>query len=329
MKSKLLSAFCTVALLAACTPTTPNQGAAKPLVIGAHLYPGYGPFFVAEEKGFFGEEGVNAHVELMSDIPSAISALANDSIQIMGSSADLTPIVANGGLDVSNIVVADLGYGADGLLVKNDVQSVSDLKGKTIHVSLASPSHFFLRYVTEKEGLKKTDFTMADMPPDQVGAAFAAGQVDYGMSWEPWLSQSSERKDGKVLFSSKDYLGAITDTWIARRDVMESRKEDIQKVLRAWFRALDFMKQNPAEANEIIARHFGLSVADLEPQMATVQFLTYEQNLDRFKPQTSLNVADVTRQAIAIYKEDGVINTDLNAERIAGGDILQSLYEQK
>lgn len=297
----------------------------EPLKIGVIVYPGFAPFFVAKEKGFFEQEGVNADVIIVNDVTQIGSLMASNNVQIMLSSVDLTPIIASQA-DVKEIFIADVGYGSDGLLVKNDVTSIQDLKGKNVYLQLGTPSHFLFRVMAKDAGLEKNDVTLVDMPPDQVGAAFVAGQIDYGMSWEPWLSNASERQDGKVLVSSRDNPGIITDTFMVRSDVLQSRREDVKKVVRAWFTAIDFWKSNPTEANAIMAKNLGLPIEDFEAQIQTVKFLNYNENLVKFERTTPLNVHVLTKKAVEIWLEDGIIQSEVKSDNIVDSTVIQELY---
>ena len=298
----------------------------EPLKVGVIVYPGFAPFFVAEEKGFFEKEDVNAEVVLINDPNQAISLLESNQVQLLFSSADFTAIISDAGVDMKEIFASDIGYGSDGLLVKDDVNSISDLNGKTVYLGMGYPSHFLFRYLTKQAGLKNDDVTLIDMGADQVGAAFVVGQIDYGMSWEPWLSQASERKDGKILFSSKDEPGIITDTFVVRTGTLNSRNEDVKAVVRAWFDSIDFINSNPDEANSIMAKKMGLSVEDFEAQASTIKFLSYQENLDKFSKATQLNLYDLTNKAIEIYTEDGILQTEVSTENIIDSSVLNNLY---
>ncbi len=305
-----------------------NQTVAqKPIKIGVIVYPGFAPFFIAQEKNYFEKEGVNAEVVTINDPAQAISALAGNKVQILFSSADFTTYVADAGVSVKEIFISDIGYGSDGLLVKNDVKSISDLKGKTVYLSMGTPSHFLLRYLAEQAGLTNKDINLVQMDADQVGAAFVAKKIDYGMSWEPWLSKASERKDGRVLLSSKDKPGIITDTFIVRADILKNRRNDVKAVVRAWFDSIDFWKSHQKEANAIMAKNLGLSVDDFEAQVATVKFLDYKENLKKFNKSTDLNLFTLTKKAAKIYKEDGIIKKDIDPEDIIDDSILKELYK--
>ncbi len=305
------------------TQTTINS---EPIKIGVIVYPGFAPFFIADEKGYFEKEGVNAKIVLISDPNQAIPLLESNEVQLLFSSADFTTIIADAGVDAKEIFASDIGYGSDGLLVKNDVNNISDLKGKTIYLGMGYPSHFLFRYLTKQAGLKNDDVTLIDMGADQVGAAFVARQIDYGMSWEPWLSQASERKDGKLLFSSKDEPGIITDTFVVRTDTLNSRNEDVKAVVKAWFDSIKFINSNPDEANSIMAKNLGLSVEDFEAQASTIKFLTYQENLDKFNKEKPLNLYSLTDKAIEIYSEDGIIQSKPDVNKLIDPSILKELY---
>lgn len=302
------------------------SGTKQPLKIGVIVYPGFAPFYIADEKDFFGKENVNAEVVVINDPNQAISLLESNDVQILFSSADFTTIISDAGVDVKEIFASDIGYGSDGLLVKNDVNKISDLRGKTVYLGMGYPSHFLFRYLTKQAGLKNNEITLIDMGADQVGAAFVAGQIDYGMSWEPWLSKASERKNGKLLFSSKDKPGIIIDTFVVRTDTLNSRNKEVKAVVRAWFDSIDFIHSNSDEANSIMAKNMGLSVKDFEAQTSTIKFLSYQENLNKFNKENPLNLYDITAKAIEIYSEDGILKSQVSTEKIIDSSILKNLY---
>lgn len=304
----------------------PSKTAQEPLKIGIVVYPGYAPLFVAKEKGFFEKEGVNAEIVVINDFNQLISSIASGNVQMLISTADYTPVVRHAGVDVKEILVADIGYGADGLVVKNDIATIADLKGRQVYLSIGSPSHFLFRYMAEQEGLSAGDIELIQMEPDQVGAAFAAGQIDYGMTWEPWLSKASEREDGKVLITSKAKPGIITDTFVVRADALQARKEDVRAVVRAWFDAVEFLDTNPDEANAIMSKGFGLPAEEFSLQIKTVKFLNYSENLAKFDKSTPLNLYDLTEKAVDIFSKDGILKSPVDPEEIIDPTLLEGLY---
>ncbi|MFH1066924.1 MAG: ABC transporter substrate-binding protein [bacterium] len=298
----------------------------KPVKIGVIVYPGYGPLFIAKEKGFFDKEGVKVEISVLGDASSLISSFASNDVQFSICSPDATLLFAEAGVDFKEIWAMDIGYGSDGLLVKNDVNSVSDLKGKPVYLYMGTPSHFLLRSMAIQAGLKAGDISLIQMDPDQIGAAFMAGKIDYGMSWEPWLSKASARKDGKTLFTSKDKPGIILDTFAVRTDFLNAHRDQVKAIMRAWFDSIEFLKTNSKEAHEIMARNFHMPIEELETQLTTVKFLSYQESLAKFSKDTDLNVFQLAEMAAKIFKEDGVLKKDVHPESLVDGSLLKELH---
>jgi len=103
----------------------------EPIRIGVLPYPGFAPFYIAESEGFFEQEGVVVEIVTIADPTQAISLIASGQVQMLFSSADFTPVIVDSGVDVKEILATDIGFGSDGLLVTEDIQKISDLKGET------------------------------------------------------------------------------------------------------------------------------------------------------------------------------------------------------
>ena len=105
-------------------------------------------------------------------------------------------------LDVTAIV--DESAGADGILVKNDINSIADLKGKKVGVSINQTSHYLLMQALETAGLTDADVDLVNMTSSDAGVSFISGDLDAAVTWEPYLSNAVEQGVGKLIFSSKD-----------------------------------------------------------------------------------------------------------------------------
>lgn len=312
-------------LVAACGPLTGTVTEDDRITIGMVSYPGDAPYIVAEEEGLFRKHGVEAHVTIISDMTQAIAALSSGSMQFFFGTADFATVVANAGVDAKQIMITDVGDGADGMLASADIKSVSDLKGKTVYLALGTPSHFLFRTVTDEEGLKTEDVHLVKMEADQVGTAFAAGKIDAGMSWEPWLTKASaEREGGRVLFTSHDRPGIIADTLIVSGDFLRERPQDAQAVVAALFEAVEVMKANPAKAHAIAGKGLGLTAEEFAEQAKSVRFLSPEENVALFDKTTPRNLYELTDKAEAIFRADGIIERDIDADAIIDASVIRA-----
>lgn len=302
--------------------TAQNEG--QPYTIALNPYPGDGIFFIAQEKGFFKKYGVN--VKIINTTPDNLAQmLASDQAQMLYQSVDFISVLADSGIDAKLVFVPSMSDGADGVVVSKNIKDITDLKGKKVYLGLGFPSHFLFRYVAAEHGLKTSDIQIVNMNPEDVGAAFVSGKINAGVTWEPWLSRTSERADGKVLFTSKDVPGVILDAAIVRGNTIKNRRADTENAMRAAFDAVQWWNEHPEEGNAIAAKGLDQKVDEFAPTKATVKLLTLEDNLKKFDKSTLLNVYYLAEHAATIYHEDGVIKAQMTGDTLVDESLLQEL----
>src|SRR5258708_3043231 len=195
------------------------QDATK-LKIGYSTWVGYGPLFIARDKGYFADQGINVELIKVEDPKDRFTALAGSQLDSLVSTLDTmsqywkteTPFHAILGLDESS--------GGDGIVTKPEITSVKDLKGKQIGVNVGSVSQFFLEFVLQQNGMTDSDVTLVKMKQGDVPAALAANRVDAGVTWEPHLSKSV-KAGAKLIANSKETPGLIVAIMVVRVDVLQ------------------------------------------------------------------------------------------------------------
>jgi NitT/TauT family transport system substrate-binding protein len=227
---------------------------------------GYAPFWLAQDKGFFKDEGVNVDINIIEDTAQYRAALKSGSLDGIGDTADSTVLARSQGVPAVIVGQVDFSDGADGIVAIDSIKSVKDLKGKTIAVQRNFVSESWLNYVLIQNGINPNEVNLLDTEAGAAGAAFAAGKVDVAVTWEPWLSKAKERKGGHLLISSHDIPGVVTDVISMREDYVKENPDAVKKVLRAYYRAVEYWKTNPKEADEIMAKHYNESATDFADQ---------------------------------------------------------------
>lgn len=296
----------------------------EPIKIGVFVYPGFGTFYIAQEKGLFQKHGVNVElVQVSAD--NWLPALEGNKVQMITFTSDVMPILADSGVAAKQIFSTDYSYGADGLVVTNDIENISDLKGKKVYATYGYPGHFFLRYLAGKNGLSNDDVELINLNPEEIGSSFVAGKIDAGVTYEPWLSKAKERKGGKVLVTSSEEPGIITDVVVARSDLIETRREDVKNFMRAFFEAIDWWEKNTDEGNAIAAKNFKLTPEEFAPMRDTVKLSNLQTNLEKFDKQKPLNVFELAEKAGEIYLQDGVVKAKVNGDAVTDSSLLNEL----
>jgi len=303
-------------------PVATNQA---PIKIGIVAYPDNGIFYLAQEKGFFKKYGVNVELVPISADDNFAALEANKIQMVAPYSPDTMTIVAESGIAAKQIFVTSISDGADGLLTTKDIQKISDLKGKEVYLTYGYPEHFFFRYLAEKNGLAYDDVKLVNMGSEEIGAAFASGKINAGMTWEPWLTKGLERKDGQLLISSHDVPGVIMSVMVARNDVIKDRRTDVKNIMRALLDASAWWDKNVDEGNALTAKQFNLPVADFTALKKGIQLANLQTNLNKFDKTAPLSVYDEVTKAVDYYLHDGVIKTKLTAESVTDSSLINEL----
>lgn len=323
----MLCTFALVITLAACGgEQSSGSGSDKkkePLKVTLPTWTGYGPLFLAKEKGFFEENGIDVELSIVEGLGERKQALASGNIDGMATALDVQVSLAASDIPLNVVWILDDSYGGDGILVKEDIAGVEDLKGKTMAFEVGSTSHMLALTALKNGGLTEKDVEVVPMSAGDAGAAFAAGKVDAAVTWEPWLSNGSEG-DGKVLLTTKDLPGIIVDTVSFREDVIKERPEDIAAFVKAMGQAMDFWMGNEDEANEIMAKGLKIDTEEFVATAEGLKFFTSDENKEAFGTEDSKGaIYQSTEEAIKFYLEQEIIDKEPKAEDIINASFLK------
>ena len=174
----------------------------KTVTMASNPFVGLAPFYVAMDKGFFEDCGLDFSMVDFDDSSASCSALLAGKVDLAYTTLDAAIIAESqyeeDMLDVTAIV--DESAGADGILVKNDINSIADLKGKKVGVSINQTSHYLLMQALETAGLTDADVDLVNMTSSDAGVSFISGDLDAAVTWEPYLSNAVEQGSWKTHF---------------------------------------------------------------------------------------------------------------------------------
>ena len=173
---------------------------------------GYGPLYVAKEKGIFEKNGVDVNLQTIESVADINSSLASGSSQGCVVATGTFVIGQAAGIDQVQVLTLDDSYGGDGVVANNSINSFTDLKGKRVAVSRDGDTSTLLFYsLLDKNGMTENDVEISNMSPGDAGAAFIGGSVDAAVTYEPWLTNSLKTDFGKMLVTSEETPGLIND----------------------------------------------------------------------------------------------------------------------
>ncbi len=267
---KKLAAIVAVALLCGCK----NSGAPPqtPLKIGLVTWIGYGPFYVAKEKGFFAENNVDVQFERIEGDVERRAAIASGRLDGIALTLDSMIVLRTNGIPLRTVMAIDVSNGGDGIVAIKDIHSIEELKGKQIAFPMGLPSHFFLYSALKSRNMDISDVKPINMDADAAGSAFASGKLDAAVTWEPWLSKADEVGRGHILMDSRQLPGKIQDVLFMREEVIAKHPAEIEGLIKAWYKAVDFTSSHPQEAQAIMSKSLGLQSGQVAKLISGIRY---------------------------------------------------------
>ncbi len=251
------------------------------VTLGCTTWIGYAPLHLAIEKGFAKEEGVDLQMSVLEDAGNLKNALKSKQIQGMAQTIDTEVMAKSSGLDIKQVLPLCNSNGGDGIVAKKEYNSIEDLKGKTIALdTTGGASLFWFNTMLDEKGLTMKDFDTKNMTAGDAGSAFVGGKVDAAVTWEPWLSKANKTDFGKTMVTSKQYPGVIVDALCFDSEFAKKYPKTVQGIIRAWFRAVEFIKEHPDEAIPILAKSQGMTPEEFKEQMPNIQYFDVPMTKD-------------------------------------------------
>ena len=225
--------------------------------------------YVAIEKGYYAEEGLQVNIRFPSNANDAISLVAAGRADVgLYYQQDVIQARANQGVPVKSIaavVQAPLNIVLS--LAEKDITSPSDLVGKTIGYAGTELSEALIRSIMEDVGADYSDVTMIDVGFDLM-SSMTTGNVDatIGCLVNHEVPQMEEEGFSVNWFDLDDY-GVPTyyeGVFLANDKMIEAEPEVLAAFLRASAKGFADMKADPEEALSILlanqsAENFPLS----------------------------------------------------------------------
>lgn len=296
--------------LSVLTCSAVNADALKPYKVGYNSWIGYISLFIAKEKGYFKDEGLDLQMQSFSSPGDGLAPLLGGQLDAHFTTADsvITALdKAPGRLEI--VYMTDTSAGADAILAKSDIATPADLKGKTVAATAGQCNELLLRKALTKYGLLPSDIKLTNMNPDDAGAAFAAGKLDAAVTWEPWITKVQGEKKGHVIFSSKEAPNLILDVVAISDKTAKDKADETKAFLRALDKANELAISDPKAASEIAAKSLELKPEEVLDMLPKVKLYGATDNVTQMKGPA----IEVAKELAAFFKEvkvnDGVVDS--------------------
>jgi NitT/TauT family transport system substrate-binding protein len=307
-----------------------------PAKIGVVRLTGSIPIYIATDKGYFHDEGLDPQL-IWFDASAALPvAIASGDIDF-GSAAftgALFNIGAKGGLKIIASQLRDTaGYHLNALMATRSAYSagftkITDLPGKRIGMTtVGSTMHYTVALLAKKY---RFDLTAVTLVPLQslvnLNSAFAGGSIDGGVIAVAAAKTFEADGTGKIIAWTGDEVPWQLGAQITRPQLIKEHPGEVAKFVRAYRRGINTyqaavrispqgqMNKGPAydEIAAIIGKYLNLTpdkVADIFPS---------------FDPAGALDVADVKNQ-VAFYQAQGMVDKAADVDAMLDLSFLKAV----
>ncbi len=221
----------------------PRRQRQDPLTVAVGLWPGSETLVLARERGLLPVE----HVQLieMTWASATMRAFGNGVVDAAVLSLDEVMRLRESGLALRVVMVMDASQGNDALMVREDVKSMADLKGKKVGVDLRAAGMYLLSRALDDAGMKAADLDLVPLNLPETEDAFVAKEVDAVVSAEPWLTKL-RAAGAHSLYNSSQMRTPIYRVLVVSEEAMRDQPQDVLRVMKAHFAMLKLL--NPRMA---------------------------------------------------------------------------------
>lgn len=274
-----------------------SDSSAEPIKLA--VYPLPSPYFeyAMESLELFTKNNANVELVEFAQYSDVIQALDSGSVDasIMGITEAVTPI-ANG-LDLDIVLMTDYSAGMDGIVAAPEINSVKDLKGKTIATNIGTMNHMLLLTALEQAGLSESDINITNMSEGDATAALVGGSIDAASIFDPQMSKAAKESGGKVIFSSKDLPGELSDVLIIKDSIVKDRADEVQGIVDAWYQVQDKYNKNSDSVVDLISPKAELTNDEFYSLLDGIDIATKDYNKEVFANSGEKMISLVTKVA--------------------------------
>ena len=245
-------------------------------------------------------ESGRGHIGVAGDVP-VVSALAN-------------------GQD--NTFIASIGAGASYCLVvpkDSRINSIKDLKGKTVGTVVGSTSHNVLKKFLESEGLSLSDIKFYEIAGADAALSLSNGTCDAISIWEPTGTALEASGKARIIADGSDINFPGVNVIFARRSYLEENPEIVKEVLTQFVRGARMLQKYPEQSARLISGYF-----NQDPVVLSSIIGKYD-----YKMVFSEDDIDSLQDTVAFQLEIGNIKNGIYVKNYIGDSIAREIMKDQ
>jgi ABC-type nitrate/sulfonate/bicarbonate transport system substrate-binding protein len=307
-----------------------------------NVWAGWGPIIYANNgfkpgKLWKSPGGKDFKVELvLIDDPVAMrDAYAAGNLHVGWATLDMVPLFLEGLRRDSRVMPriyqqVDWSNGGDGIVVREAIKTMSDLRGKTVVLAQNSPSHFFVLNALINAGVQPAEVEFKfTQDAFQAAAAFNADKRLAGaVSWAPDIYNLEKIKGNRLIVTTATANKLIADVWFARADFAKDNPDIMEGLVRGIFDAMQDLKTQDARQKvaKLMAAGYSIPESDALGMLGDAHSTNYAENRDFFLNQNNPTSFERTwNTAYFLYKKINAVSQQTPFDQVMDFSVIQKL----
>lgn len=291
------------------------------VAIGISGWTGFAPLTLAKEAGIFKKNGLDVTLKKIPQKDRHL-AIASGDIQCAATTVETWIVWNANGVATTQIFQLDKSYGADGMVVRNHIGKIADLKGKTVAASAPGTAPYFtLAWFLKKNGLSVKDVNIVNLEPQAAANAFVAGagELDAAMTYEPYLSAVRAKPEaGKIIATTLDYP-MVMDTFGCTPKFLAENPKAAKALADSYFQALEMIRAEPKKSFAIMGADVKQTAEQFEASQKYLRWQDREANKRFFAGEH----AAFSKEAAELLREVGIIKQIPDLSKLADTRFIQ------
>ncbi|MCH9650443.1 MAG: OmpA family protein [Deltaproteobacteria bacterium] len=289
-----------------------------------------------EDSIFYKDYGFKVNLKLIDDPVVARDAFASGESHVLWGTLDMMVLMAPELMRDSRTAPrifqqVDWSNGGDGIVVRGNIESASDLKGKTVVYAQNSPSQYFLNNLLLNAGIQPGEvnhkFTATAF---EAAAAFVSDKsIDACVTWAPDIYNIPDRVAGtKILTTTVEANKLIADVWAARADFAKDHPDIIQGLVEGIFKGMKQLKDSSfkASAFQWMAEGYGFAVDEVQAMEADAHSTNFAENSAFFLNQNNpANFERTWKNITFVYRELGLVGTPVRFDEVMDFSVIKAI----
>jgi NitT/TauT family transport system substrate-binding protein len=274
---------------------------------------------IAEKEGFFKQEGLQVELIRMRP-PVSVAALSSgeiDASMICGSALR----AALRGVIPLKIIATFMNGSNHALIVRPDIHSVRDLKGKTLGIgALGDTTHLAARVLFKANGLDlEKDAKVLAVGPDPARLAAMKENLITATLASPPADVEGKRMGFNILLRTYEVFRFPTVSLCTTDTKIKQRRQEIKKTLKALIRGQRFLVENRAGATQILM--------DWAKTGKDSAFAAYDASAEIFSPDGS-GTDEGLRFVVDEAAQEAKIRREISLREIADDTLLREVHAE-